>query len=100
MDQDGVERMKVIEDKRKTKMFLVPSQMWMPDNTENTLMNIYSDDGQVIGDLEIGTDGFLQMVFHIPLNKLLNRPVNSIEAPVAVRIGRVPRFAGATLRIY
>jgi len=47
--------------------FLAPYNAIIPEGVSNTLVDIESD-GEIIGNLEIGTDGFVQGIFVINNN--------------------------------
>jgi len=57
-------RNKII-DKRNKKNILLPELDWIPDGVENTIVNIVDKDSNVLGDLEIGSDSFVQGIWNI-----------------------------------
>ncbi len=55
-----------IEDLRKKILYLSPYTGWIPKGVKNRIVNITDFDGEVIGELEMGSDGFVQLIVNIP----------------------------------
>lgn len=50
-----------VEDLRKKILFLNPYSGWMPQDVKQRIMNVVDEDGEAIGELEVGSDGFTQL---------------------------------------
>ena len=50
-----------IVDKRKGKLIIAPFSEWIPEGVTNYLFDITDSDGLKQGDIEVGTDGFIQV---------------------------------------
>ena len=55
-----------VEDLRKKILFLSPDSGWIPKGVTNRIVNITDFDGEIIGELEMGSDGFVQLVVTLP----------------------------------
>ena len=55
-----------IVEKRSKPYSIGPSSAWIPDDVTNTLYDVVGRGSKVkIGDIEIGTDGFIQMIVKV-----------------------------------
>ncbi len=50
-----------VEDLRRKILFLNPHSGWIPPGVRQRIMNIVDADGETIGELETGSDGFVQV---------------------------------------
>jgi hypothetical protein len=50
-----------VEDKRKTKKYIFPYLSWISKDTINYLFDITDKDDVKVGEIEVGTDGFIQI---------------------------------------
>lgn len=50
-----------VEDLRRNILFLNPYSGWVPEGVQQKIMNIVDEDGEAIGELELGSDGFTQV---------------------------------------
>jgi len=50
-----------VEDLRRKILFLNPYSGWMPEGAKQRIMNIVDAEGEAIGELEVGSDGFVQV---------------------------------------
>ena len=60
----GGDEITKLQDLREKETFLAPSEGMIPEGVRNTVMNIYTLP-DIIGDIEIGTDGFVQAIFEV-----------------------------------
>ena len=51
-------------DGRKTKLHLAPYDRWIPDGERNFLFDLHYN-GEKVGELQAGTDGFAEMIFKV-----------------------------------
>ena len=58
-----------VEDKRKSTKHIVPYLAWIPEGVTNYLFDITDKDDIKVGEIEVGTDGFIQI--RLELNKKL-----------------------------
>ena len=54
-----------VVDKRKTKKHITPYPSWIPDGATNYLFDITDKDDDKVGEIEIGTDNFIQIRLEI-----------------------------------
>ena len=54
-----------IEDNRKTVKHIVPYLAWIPEGVTNYLFDITDKDDVKVGEIEIGSDNFLQLRIEI-----------------------------------
>ena len=76
----------MIIDHRIDKKKIGPSESWIPAGIINTLLSIRDEQGNVIGDIEIGSDGFIQMIWDI--------------GDVHYRLERYPSMTEAIMSVY
>jgi len=88
-----------VKDKREKKMYIGPAPGWIPDGVVNTVLNVYSLNGKIIGDLELGSDGFVQGIIRFPVDVVMKRVVGDLETPITLRIERHPSQDKVTLRV-
>jgi len=88
-----------VKDKRERKMYIGPAPSWIPDGVENTVLNVYNLSGKIIGDLELGSDGFVQGVVKLPVSAIMKRVVGNLETPITLRIERHPSQDKVILRV-
>ncbi len=50
-----------VEDLRRKILFLNPYSGWIPKGSRQRIVNIVDIDGETIGELETGSDGFVQV---------------------------------------
>lgn len=50
-----------VEDLRKKILFLNPYSGWIPEGAKQRIMNVVDRDGEIVGELEVGSDGFVQL---------------------------------------
>jgi len=50
-----------VEDLRRKILFLNPYSGWIPEGARQRIMNIVDAEGEAIGELETGSDGFVQV---------------------------------------
>jgi hypothetical protein len=57
-----------VEDLRRKILFLNPYSGWIPKRVRQRIMNIVDSDGETIGELETGSDGFVQVAVTVAGN--------------------------------
>lgn len=50
-----------VEDNRKTVKHIVPYLAWIPEGVTNYLFDITDKDDIKVGEIEVGTDSFIQV---------------------------------------
>ena len=50
-----------VEDLRRKILYLNPYSGWIPKGSKQRIVNIVDIDGETIGELETGSDGFVQV---------------------------------------
>ena len=59
----------ILKDLRRVKLYLNPENSlrmgWIPDGVVQTIVNVTDEDGEPIGELETGSDGFVKLVLNL-----------------------------------
>lgn len=50
-----------IEDLRHKILYLNPYSGWVPEDVHQRIVNVVDPDGETVGELETGSDGFVQL---------------------------------------